>query len=560
GALLQEAAGHGRPLPATGEPRVLNMARPETCDPQDGAAFDYLNRLSDGCVALDLEGRVTFASATAADLLGCDLADLRGKPLWEAAAWLCDPVFEDRCRAAVVSQQPTSCMARCPDGRTLEFVLYPDPSGISLRITPALGDPLARQQPAGPGFEAGERGRANVFYNFLHMAAALTRAFNVREVIDLVADHVMPVCQVKAMAILVGEGGRMRVLGSHGYDPEMLDRYNGLPLDEPGPARHVMRNGEAVFFADQDELRQMFPGCETHDDMAAWAYLPLIVSDRLVGACVLAFDRPHVFSDDERATLTTLAGLMAQALDRALVYDTKDRLAHSLQTTLLPRRLPEVPGLEVAACYVPATRGVGIGGDFYDLIRLSDTKAAAVIGDVQGHNMTAAALMGQVRTAIHAHAAAGADPGEVLRHTNRLLIDLDTDLFTSCLLIHLDLRLRTICAASAGHPPPLMRPPNTPTDIMDVPAGLLLGIDPDADYETLQAPFPPGAALALYTDGLVEAPGTDLDDAIAGLAALFTRSADEPLQRLSGILLDHAEHTRKRADDIALLLLGHRPN
>ncbi len=560
-ALLQQAADGGQPLRAAGEPRVLTLAPTQVPDPQHAfAASGYLNRLREGCVALDLEGLITFVSATAADLLGTSVADLQGKPLWEAAAWLRDPVFEDRCRAAVVGQQITSCRARHPDGRTLQFQLYPDPSGISLRITPVVMDHPAQQPTHEPAAGFGGLPRADAFYNFLHMAAALTRALNVREVIELAADHVMPVFKAQAMAILVAEGGRMRIIGSHGYDPEVLAPLDGLALTSLTPAEHVLRTGEPMFFANWSELRQIYPAAVHYDQMAAWAFLPLTVFDDIVGTCVLAFDQPHPFTAQERATLTTLAGLMAQALDRARLYDTKERLAHSLQTTLLPHRLPEIPGLEVVARYMPATRGVDIGGDFYDLIRLNATSAAAVIGDVQGHNMTAAALMGQVRTAIHAHAAAGASPGDVLKHTNRLLIDLDTDLFTSCLLIHLDLQLRTLCAANAGHPPPLLRPPNMPAEIIEVPAGLLLGIDPDAQYPTLQAPFPPGAVLALYTDGLVETPRTDLDHAIANLAGHLTHASFEHLDQVSGTLLDHAPHTTQRADDIALLLLQHRAN
>ncbi|WP_248966214.1 SpoIIE family protein phosphatase [Sphaerisporangium perillae] len=561
GTLLQQAADSGHPLRSTGEPRVLAPAQTQEPDPQYAlAAADYLNRLHEGCVALNLEGRITFASATAADVFGKNVAELLGKSLWEVAPWLQDPVFDDRCRAAVVSQQTTCCTARGPDGRKFEFCLYPDPSGISLRITPVVAGHPTQQHTHEPGLGSDGLPRADVFYNFLHMAAALTRALNVREVIDVVADHVMPVFKVQAMAIWISEGGKMRVIGSQGYDPDVLDLFDGLPLTSPTPAEHVLRTGEPAFFANWSELRQMYPYAVRYDQMAAWAYLPLAVSDDIVGACVLAFGQPHPFTAEERATLTALAGLMGQALDRVLLYDTKDRLAHSLQATLLPRSLPEIPGLKVAARYVPATRGVGIGGDFYDLIRLTDTSAAAVIGDVQGHNMTAAALMGQVRTAIHAHAVAGVSPGDVLRHTNRLLIDLDTDLFTSCLLIHFDLQLRTLCAANAGHPLPLMRPPKMPAEVIDVPAGLVLGIDPDADYPTVQAPFPPGAVVVLYTDGLVETPGTDLDNAIGDLADHLTRATYENLDQLSGTLLDYAPHTKHRADDIALLLLEHRAN
>ncbi|GAA1692975.1 SpoIIE family protein phosphatase [Nonomuraea maheshkhaliensis] len=555
--LLGQAADSGHRLEPAEEPRVLPQGRALMPEPH-AAMAGYLDRLRGACVALNLDGVITFADATGAALLGADVAELRGKPLWEVASWLKDPVFEDRCRAAVVSQELTWCTARHPDGRELRFWLYPDPSGISLRITPAAQDDPANAYPRDPSAGAAGMHRVDVYYNFLHMVAGLTRALNVREAVDLIADHVMPVFRAAAMAIIIAEGGRMRIVGSHGYPTDVLDRFDGLPLASPTPVAQVLRSGEPLFAGSWSELGELYPELNRDGPMQAWALLPLAVSDDIFGCCVLAFDHPHPFTAEQRATLTALAGMMGPALDRALVYDTKDRLSHTLQTSLLPGSLPEIAGLEVAARYVPATRGVGVGGDFYDLIRLDDTTAAAVIADVQGHNMTAAALMGQVRTAIHAHAATGAGPGDVLMHTNRLLLDLRADLFTSCLLVYVNLRLRTLCAANAGHLPPLLRPPSMPAEVIDVPPGVLLGIDPDADYPTVQTPFPPGAVLALYTDGLVESPGTDLDEAIGGLAAHLTRACDEPLEHLTDALLDHAPHTRHRADDIALMLLQHR--
>lgn len=163
--------------------------------------------------------------------------------------------------------------------------------------------------------------------------------------------------------------------------------------------------------------------------------------------------------------LTSLTGLIAQALDRARLYDAKLALAHTLQTGLLPHTLPRLPGFDVAARYRPAGHGMDIGGDFYDLIVCTPTTAVAVIGDVQGHNTTAAALMGQVRTAVHAYAAtAGASPGKVLACTNRLLVDLDPGLFASCLIAHLDHTHHRALLATAGHPLPCSATPTgTPT-------------------------------------------------------------------------------------------------
>jgi serine phosphatase RsbU (regulator of sigma subunit) len=272
-----------------------------------------------------------------------------------------------------------------------------------------------------------------------------------------------------------------------------------------------------------------------------------------VGCWILSYDRPRTFAPDERATLTALAGLIAQALERARLYDTTHQLAHGLQTGLLPATLPAVPGLEVAARYLPAAHGMDVGGDFYDLIHCDDTTVAAAIGDVQGHNVTAAALMGQVRTAVHA--TAGAPPDEVLARTNRLLTDLDPGLFTSCLYAHLDLAHHRAHLATAGHPPPLLCHPGGRTEIVQVPPGLLLGIEPGADYPTTEIPFPPGALLVLYTDGLVETPGTDIEEAISGLAARLAGARGQPMDALADALIHPGAHTGPRSDDIALLLL-----
>ncbi|GAA2845002.1 SpoIIE family protein phosphatase [Nonomuraea rubra] len=556
GELLRDS---GPPV-VVARPRVL--APPADAPPEPDAATaaaGFAERLRDGCVSVDLHGRVTYANPRAAELLGTSVPDLCGRVLWEAVGWLRDPYFKDRFRAAVVGQRLTSYTLTPPHGDQVEIRLHPGPSGVSLQLTRVEQGGLdqAGLEPDGLPASAHARG----MHNLLHMAATLTSALTTHEVIDVVTAHMLPMCGVQAMTILVAEGGRMRIIGSHGCSAELLSHLDFLPLTSDGPVGDVARTGRPAFLGDGQDPGGRGLGPMPADGMAAWALLPLSFADRVIGVCVLAFDHPRHFAGAERATLTSLAGMMAQALDRALLYEAKDKMAHSLQSNLLPRRLPEIEGLETAARYTPATRGAGIGGDFYDLIRLHDKAAVAVIGDVQGHNMAAAALMGQVRTAIHTSVAAnpdlGADPGAVLRHANWLLLDLDTELFTSCLIVHLDLRLRAFSAANAGHLPPLLRVPHGSAEPVDVPPGPLLGIDPDAEYHPVQVPFSPGAVLALYTDGLVERPDTHLGDAIAGLAAHLTQAADQPLHQLSETLLSCAPGDEQRCDDIALLLLKH---
>jgi serine phosphatase RsbU (regulator of sigma subunit) len=305
-------------------------------------------------------------------------------------------------------------------------------------------------------------------------------------------------------------------------------------------------------------MRRFYPQAPMVSGKKAWAFLPLIISGRPVGVCVLSYDQRHEFTAEERAVLTALAGLIAQALDRAGLYDTKHQLAHGLQQALLPHTLPAVPGLDVAARYLPATRGMDIGGDFYDLFRLGPSAVAAVIGDVQGHNVEAAALMGQVRTAVHSHASWGVSPDQILARTNRLAIDLDAGLFTSCLYAHLDLAGRRVCIASAGHPPPLLRLPGRRTRPLDVPPGPPLGVDPGARYPVTEVPLTEGLMLAFYTDGLVETPGVDIDDSIAHLARCLAGAEGDDLDALADNLLEEVRPASRRTDDLALLLIRSR--
>ncbi|MCP9955297.1 PP2C family protein-serine/threonine phosphatase [Actinomadura madurae] len=163
--------------------------------------------------------------------------------------------------------------------------------------------------------------------------------------------------------------------------------------------------------------------------------------------------------------------------------------------------------------------------------------------------------MGQVRTGVHAHATIGAPPGDILARTNRLLFDLDSGLFTSCLIARLDLESRSAQFATAGHPAPLIRRPDGKAEALSLSPGLLLGIDPDAGYSTEEIPLAPGTVLALYTDGLVEVPGTDIDDTTTELAGRLASATDQTMDEVADTLLKNAPTSARRYDDIALLLI-----
>ncbi|AYN38886.1 phosphatase [Streptomyces dangxiongensis] len=553
--LIEEAVDHGA-FPVPGDrPRVLAPDRVRRSAGPEMAAADFVERLPGGSCALDLDGNFTYLSAGACELLGREAGDLLGTLPWQSLRWLDEPVYEDRYRAAVISREPVVFTACRPPDRWLDFHLYPDVSGISVRIVPSGGE-----RPPSPASPYSSRTtpatRAGRLYQLMHLAAALTEVVGVQDVIDLVADQIMPAFGAQSLVLSAADAGRLRITGYRGYDPESVERLDGLPLDTVfTPVGRVLRSGVPAFFADPEDMRRSYPEASVVSGKQAWAFLPLIVSGRPVGCCILSYDEPRVFPAEDRAVLTSLAGLIAQALDRARLYDTKRDLAHGLQQALLPRTLPAVTGLRVAARYLPATRGMDIGGDFYDLIPLGDSAVAAVIGDVQGHDAAAAALMGQVRTAVHAHAALGTTPDQVLAGTNRLVTDLCPDLFTSCLYAHFDLAGRRVTLASAGHPPPVVRLPGRGTRPLDVPPGPLLGIDPEAAFPVTEIPLTPGLMLVLYTDGLVERPGADLEDSIIALAHHLAQADTGDLEALIDTLVGKAGTSWQRTDDIALLVL-----
>ncbi|WP_369393940.1 SpoIIE family protein phosphatase [Streptomyces sp. CG1] len=516
-------------------------------------AARMVSRLPYGLVSMDLHGRIAFVNTAAAELLGRPAAELLGTLPWASVPWLNDPMYEDRYRGALLSQQVTSFVALRPPGEWLSFRMYPSTTGLSMRITRARtvagiarGAPHADVSPS----------RLVTISQVLGFAGALTEAAGVQDVVQLVWDEVAAAVGSQAMVILGTQGGRLHVLGHRGYpDPHTVERFHGLPLSERTPGTHVLNSGVPAFFDSQEERERLYPGRHaTPDGFAAWAYLPLIASGRPVGTCVLAYAEPHVFPADERAVLTSLGGLIAQALERAQLYDAKHRLAHGLQQALLPHSLAPPPGIEAAARYLPATHGMEIGGDFYDLVPTLPL-AAAVIGDVQGHNVTAAGLMGQIRTGVRAYTTVGQAPHEVMSSTNRLLIDLGTELFASCLYLRLDPARGRAVMARAGHPPPLLRRPDGRVRVLDLAGGPLLGIDAAAAYPTTEVSLTPGSVLVLYTDGLVEAPSIDIEDSLVGLGELLSEIGDQPLDKLADELVQHSAAARDRMDDVAVLLL-----
>ncbi|MET7422673.1 SpoIIE family protein phosphatase [Dactylosporangium sp. NPDC005555] len=386
---------------------------------------------------------------------------------------------------------------------------------------------------------------------------ALVAASTTAEVYAAIGSVLRPSAGGQGLALLLLEDRQLQLRFHDGYEPDVVARLRELPLDHPYPATAVARTGQPLYLTSlaQFQATQPDPGTAVPaGERQAWAFLPLTVAGEVLGTLVVGYRKPRDFDYDEQATLMALAGLGAQALQRALLFEASTTLASALQRALLPATLPHVPGLRHAARYLPWTQGADVGGDWYDIIDLGEGVVGVVIGDVAGHSASAAATMGQVRNALRAYASERHNPASIVHHVNRLLLDMHPDTIATCCYLQVHLKEGTATAVSAGHPPPMLRTAEGVHRLRLRP-GPPLGVTPDAVYLDTTLLLPAAATLLLYTDGLVEDRRHPIDQGLRELlAALHSAPTRDPGETLDHILTSDVG-PRPRSDDVAVLCL-----
>ncbi|WP_153811917.1 PP2C family protein-serine/threonine phosphatase [Streptomyces sp. SUK 48] len=262
------------------------------------------------------------------------------------------------------------------------------------------------------------------------------------------------------------------------------------------------------------------------------------------------------FAPDTAVMLMELARRAGIALDNARQYEQHRDVAEALQRAQLTE-LPDTPGLALAARYLPATHGLNIGGDWYDAFPGPDGSVLAVIGDVTGHGLRAAVMMGQLRTALRAYAVEGNGPARTLTLLHRMLRHQQPELYATCAIARFTPGEPGVVWAAAGHPPALVRGPGGEVRVLDAKPGIMLGVPVPYEYEDHHEELPAGATLALYTDGLVERRSAGIDAGIDRLARSLGTLGAAQLERLDAAadallvpMLRDSEHD----DDICLLL------
>ncbi|MEV2211586.1 SpoIIE family protein phosphatase [Streptomyces sp. NPDC050997] len=263
------------------------------------------------------------------------------------------------------------------------------------------------------------------------------------------------------------------------------------------------------------------------------------------------------FSEDDVLTAQGLAGRAAVAIDSARAYTYEHTMALELQRALLSEPGSPHAGVELATRYLPSGRSALVGGDWYDSIALPGGRTLLVMGDVMGHGFQAAVAMSQYRSLLRTVAASGMPVDEILGEADRRVAHIGLDRVATCLLVLMDPQAGTCTAASAGHLPPVVVGPGGTPEVLWLPAGPPIGTEL-GDYESITVRMEPGAALLLYTDGLVEERGTDIDVSVRAFTKLRL-SPDGPLEDMLNTLLARLTNG-VREDDVALLAARQLPH
>ncbi|MDQ1398401.1 MAG: hypothetical protein QOK20_333, partial [Acidimicrobiaceae bacterium] len=399
----------------------------------------------------------------------------------------------------------------------------------------------------------------------LRASRVLAEARDLQETLERLATMAVPILGDLCLIDMLVEGGSLKRVVARHASPEfqsladqLRDQFSPDPQGHH-PSVQVIRTGASMWSSDMsaDFLQRTTRGDDhlavvNRLGFTSYMSVPLIASGRVLGSVTLvAAGSGRHFGESDLALAEELAQQVAAVIDRARVYDREREVARTLQGSLLPDRLPELPGITAAARYLPSTEGARVGGDWYDVIPVAPGCVGLVVGDVVGHDLTAVTVMGQLRNALRAYARLDPDPASSLRQLGGFTEQFGLERSATVLFGVLQLPAGTLTLASAGHPPPLVVPTTGAPWFVDLDPGPLLGVAP-MHYPLHEVLLGPGDLVVFYTDGLVEDRDTGVGpgmDWLLGVAAGAPRSADSVCEALMQARIAGAP----RCDDVAVL-------
>ena len=532
-----------------------------------------LETMPAGFVSFDRDWRFTYVNLESEKLLGLGREHLLGGVLWEIYPATVASVFETNYRLAVENNSPVTFQAfyPAPLDAWYEILAWPTTDGLSLYFLNVTGR-VAAQQLAD---QAADR-----WALLARVTEALLSSLDGDEAVGRLASLLVPALADWCIVTVADEDDRtgaqrgLRDVGWWHADPgarPLVERYSAARralLAVDSPVQEVLRTGQ-VWTGQVDQLATLvLPPGDARTLLQALApqsvaLLPLRDRDHVVGLLTL-FTGPvrGPLSAFDLATAGEVADRAGMSLENARLFAQQQQLAETLQRSLLSAPSSS-PGLEVAVRYRPAAEAARVGGDWYDAFTATDGETILVIGDVAGHDASAAAAMGQIRALLRGVAVRTDDsPAEILRGVDEVLATLQVDATATAVVARVRLDPAggpaQLCWSNAGHPPPMLLLADGTTQALErTESDLMLGIDPGTARSETTVALPPGATVLLYTDGLVERRGESLDDGLQSLqqtlSGLTELTADQFCdQVLLRLLPDKTE------DDVALLAFALR--
>jgi serine phosphatase RsbU (regulator of sigma subunit) len=527
--------------------------------------------------ALDRSWRFTYVNAEAERVLHRTRDELLGGVVWELFPDAVGSAFETHYRAAMEGTQERVFEAYYPPplDAWYEVRAWPGPDGLSVYFLDVTERRAVEERA-----RAGAARLALIAEVSALMSSALGSAAAERAALQRVAEAVVPVLGDWAILTLAdGTDGRMQDVASWHADPAMraaTATYAALRLASVAPDAPVLRaleSGRLFTVADVPAvIRPTLPEGEVRDVFDALAprtavTLPLLARGRTLGALSVyrGADRSPAAAEDVAAA-REVADRVALALDNARLFDQQRRLAEALQRSMLTAP-PQPDDAEIVVRYQPAVQVAQVGGDWYDAFLQPDGSTVLVIGDVVGHDIEAAAAMGQLRGMLRGIAHRGDTPPDaVLAELDSAVDALGLGTMATAVVARVEQTpeqratgTTTLRWSNAGHPPPLLLTPEGEVRTLGDDRGeLMLGVDPAARRTSRAVEVRRGSTLLLYTDGLVEGRDLLLDEGTGLLGAALAQLADLPLERLCDALV-----TRLRPeglqDDVALVAIRLHP-
>jgi GAF domain-containing protein/anti-sigma regulatory factor (Ser/Thr protein kinase) len=364
--------------------------------------------------------------------------------------------------------------------------------------------------------------------------------------------------EAAAIALADNDGRTLRVVpGQMSRGTLRLRPPFHLPVTDHGALAHVYRSGRAQWVESEEAWSGRFAGdLEILRVLGTCMYaVPVVSRGEPIGALAVFFREGSSEPSGEDAELIrSFAQQAGVALERARTYEVEHEAAVTLQRNLMPEQLVHEPSVEVVGRYLPATRGVHVGGDWYDLVDRPDGTVALAVGDIAGHGLPAAAAMGQVRSAWRALVLSSGEPATVLASLDRFATGVEGAFFSTILTMLLDPSTNELRYASAGHPPALVIDADHTSRFLEGGRSVPLGLPFDLPRPHAVEHLSPGAVLVLYTDGLIERRDEPLDQGLQRLVSTAAQIAGAPLVRVADTLLELVAGDRH--DDVALLAVG----